>query len=450
MSPKTRAIVSVVFAAAFLATAPVVILLTSGFRYSWKKHRFEKTGIIQVTTVPTGAAVSLNGAPQRQTTPATFTDLLPDDYRVRIERHGYLPWEKTLEVRSGAITFASGVVLFADALPRNVAPGTMSAAAFTRDGGRTAFVRADDGSKEVAVLERGGGTPTVLGRLASSGGGDDALAWSPEGSRLLLTTTDEEGRPTVIQFETGDAPSSRVLHAGAAGDRLSARWSDDGALAVLVAPSGLFAIDARDGTVTPLVFTPGIRDAVILSRTVFLMRTEAAGTLLEKTSVDGGSRETVAALGPGAHRFAEAAGRHLVVADDRTGQMRVIDAGTGRLGEPFAGRAASWEDPGRPERLLVWSDVEIGIVDAERGTHTVLTRVGTPIGGSAWHPNGAVILYSTPSSIIALELDDREHRNAFELVRFTEVGAFAVDEAAGALRFHGAAGNRQGIFERDL
>ena len=72
MSPLFRKSVLALFALTFLVAAPLVILLTAGYRYSWKKNRFEKTGMIYVETEPRSVRVYLNGVPQKKTTPIGY------------------------------------------------------------------------------------------------------------------------------------------------------------------------------------------------------------------------------------------------------------------------------------------------------------------------------------------------------------------------------------------
>src|SRR5512142_2217515 len=186
MHARARTIITFLFVAAFLVTAPALILFTSGYRYNWKRQRIQKTGSIRVETEPPGAAAYLDGVIQRRVTPTSFSRLLPEDYRVRLEKPGYLSWEKTLEVRSGETTFATGIVLYKDALPRLVLGKAVALAAWDADGTDVAFV-ADDGQwQELAVL-KAGGEPVLLARFAKDAYADARIEWSPTGDAILFT-----------------------------------------------------------------------------------------------------------------------------------------------------------------------------------------------------------------------------------------------------------------------
>jgi hypothetical protein len=58
------------------------------------------TGSLAVESLPTGAAVSVNGKPSG-TTPLTLNDLPPGDYRVTLSMPGYRDFATTIRVVAG-------------------------------------------------------------------------------------------------------------------------------------------------------------------------------------------------------------------------------------------------------------------------------------------------------------------------------------------------------------
>ncbi|MEK9152253.1 MAG: PEGA domain-containing protein, partial [Patescibacteria group bacterium] len=104
MSIPVRKIFGFIIIAIFMVVAPAVLLTASGYRYNWKKNSIEKTGVIRIDSAPPGADVIINDRIQRRKTPSLVTALLPDAYRIRLKKNGYLSWEKTLEVASGRTT----------------------------------------------------------------------------------------------------------------------------------------------------------------------------------------------------------------------------------------------------------------------------------------------------------------------------------------------------------
>lgn len=446
MRPNVRIAITLLFVATFLVTAPIVLLVTSGYRYNWKRQRIQKTGLIQIETEPQGARVRLDGVLQKKTTPATLTRLLPQDYRVTVELPGFVPWEKTLEVRSGETAFATGIVLYRDALPRLVIDADVVAAAWNADGTDVAYLARVGELAEISV-SADGAAPRLLARVSLPEYANARLSWSPAGDAVLLDAT-SGGATNVVLFTVGDAEDTIAIHESFPKGALKAGWSDDGNRVAVTSADGAFAVDAADGSVAPILLGAGIQDLALRGRTSFVLRErlDADGrpeVVLETAS---GSPVTEKPFQPGTYRFLDVGGRRLLVADERRGRLHVIDTSSGAM-QSLDATGAAWSADGR--RLLAWNDFEISIVDTAGGVDLV-TRLGTTITRCAWSPEGDAVIVGGTATIMLVELDGRDRRNAHELIRFNDVGAFAVDPVANALRFIGTAGNRRGVYERDL
>lgn len=124
MTYRTRIGILIAFIIFFLATAPIVVLYTAGYRWNTKKGRPEKVGIIFVRARPSGSDIYLDGKLRSETTPTRLRNLLPDTYTITIGKNGYGTWTKRLQVSSGLTTFAEGVIIWKNATPEplTVAP----------------------------------------------------------------------------------------------------------------------------------------------------------------------------------------------------------------------------------------------------------------------------------------------------------------------------------------
>lgn len=84
--------------------AAVAIYAAKGYRPSGEKGKFfVGTGILSITSVPDQASIYLDG----HLTSATNTNInsLPaKKYKVKIDKEGYIPWEKEVEVREGFVS----------------------------------------------------------------------------------------------------------------------------------------------------------------------------------------------------------------------------------------------------------------------------------------------------------------------------------------------------------
>lgn len=117
MRTHSRHYLFLLFLFLFVIAAPATVLYTAGYRYSFEHRKILQTGLLSVESAPRGARLLLDDKLLREQTPAVIDDLLPGFHRIRLEKDGYLPWEKSLEVRSRQTTFAKNLVLFAQVTP---------------------------------------------------------------------------------------------------------------------------------------------------------------------------------------------------------------------------------------------------------------------------------------------------------------------------------------------
>jgi hypothetical protein len=174
MRYRTRIAILIGFIILFLATAPLVVLYTAGYRWNNKKLRPEKVGIIFVRSRPSSANIYLDGAKRKETTPTRLRDLLPDIHELRVAKEGYTSWSKDLPVESGLTTFAEGVILWKETPPEGV--GAAPAQALTAD--------------ELAALNR---ADQLTDRT-------DKTTFRSDGFEIWTENQDQSGRDTVTRL----------------------------------------------------------------------------------------------------------------------------------------------------------------------------------------------------------------------------------------------------------
>jgi dipeptidyl aminopeptidase/acylaminoacyl peptidase len=452
MSPRIRHTITALFLIGFVVTAPIVVLVTKGYGYNWHKGRLEKTGIIKLDSVPAGAKIYLNGVMQPKTTPNSLFRLLPEDYEISLSKTGYLPWTKTLRVKSGETTFVEDVILLKDTVPELLEAGDIAASTFSADGQETALLRRSPNWLELAVYRRKTGSSDLLARFELEKYSDSELHWSPNGDRLLLRADLADDGAELYLYPTASAEESKALHQVLPQDgRLTARWSTDGTMISAVTDRGVFTVDPESGAATPLLLAQDIDDAAIVGRDIYLTRTLTDGPTLEIMSVDHpGQPEKSAELPTGRYIFTDTNNNYLVLTDVKETKSLLYDRRSGTVVDSFDALHAAWEKPAGEGRLLLWNDFEIFIYDPSSKRTGLVTRVGAPLAGCAWHPAGADVIYAAPEGLFSIELDDRDNHNVFNLARFKDIGAFFIDMTGKTLRFVGTAGNQPGIYERPL
>ena len=116
MNKKIRTILFSILAISFLFIAPGTIFYAQGYRFDFEKMKFFQTGGIYVKVTPPQAKVFLNERFRDKTqlfsNALLIQNLLPEEYKIRIEKEGYFSWEKILEVQEKKVIDAKNIILF--------------------------------------------------------------------------------------------------------------------------------------------------------------------------------------------------------------------------------------------------------------------------------------------------------------------------------------------------
>lgn len=97
----------------------IVVLITAslllvrygqGYRFTFNKNNIQlsATGLIAVTSEPDGASIYIDNHLTSATN--TTVNLSPGDYTIRVEKEGYLPWQKQVKVQKEVVTQADATL----------------------------------------------------------------------------------------------------------------------------------------------------------------------------------------------------------------------------------------------------------------------------------------------------------------------------------------------------
>jgi hypothetical protein len=465
MTKPIRTTIFIAFALFFAVSAPLVALTTAGFRYNWKKHRIEKTGVLQLDSRPRGAKVMLNGGATDKTTPASIFRVLPEDYLVRMEKPGYFPWQKTLEVPSGGTAFARDVILYADSLPQLAYGATIEASAWNPDARAVALVvrDADGGRHAELYFPEGEGFVRVL-PWAIPAGATVRITFDPTGKAAIFDITAGPSRKVAVAYVddsgTNDALGARIRTIPLAATAV--HWSADGGTVTALEGKVLAIIDPTLGNDEEVRVPDGTRDALLSGKVVALLTKDSVppetaddGTLLKTLDTETGALTTVRNVCTRNQRCSLLAfdGKRILLLREENvigPHLSFTTLSAPHEEEEVSASAYRWEKIGDKGRLLLWNEFEVSVYDPDAKTKSLITRLGTPITAVAWDPRGNDVIVATADTITAIELDDRDVRNSYTLIRATRIDGFGISHDGSSLRFTGAIGGQNGVFEKAL
>lgn len=109
MKKRTRYSLLLVGFIFFLIVAPLIVFYATGVSYDFQNGRPVKTGILVANTDPSNASIYLDGK-LAGTSPLKERFISPGEHLVSIQKDGYFPWEKRLEIKPGKVTWITSEI----------------------------------------------------------------------------------------------------------------------------------------------------------------------------------------------------------------------------------------------------------------------------------------------------------------------------------------------------
>lgn len=94
----------------------VLVLFMLGYRFDRTARTIEQGGLLQLSSIPSGANLTINSARLGATT-STKTTLSPGQHAVTMARSGYTQWQKTIDLKRGSILWLNYARLIPTSLP---------------------------------------------------------------------------------------------------------------------------------------------------------------------------------------------------------------------------------------------------------------------------------------------------------------------------------------------
>jgi hypothetical protein len=278
---------------ALLVGLITTLLVAYGQEYSFdvKKWKFVRTGLVVIQSTPGSLPVTIDGRRLKKKT--TYREAHEaGSYTFELTRDGFYPWRKTLDVIVSEVTLVQYALLVprkptTAVLDRRVGVSLQTASedrhrwAYLVSGPEAGVYTLDIGGRPVRAFAPAAATPTLPAETVT------ALAWSEDGSRLLVTT------------KLGEAVTYRVMSAGG-GDvvNLTAKYKvaltglqfsgNDWRTLYFLSPEGLRRVGINDEAVSD-VLVAGLRQfKPVGGRVLYIMPTPVGTSLW---SLDGSRRQ---------------------------------------------------------------------------------------------------------------------------------------------------------------
>ncbi len=435
-----RRIVFYVSTGIFLVTAPLIIGYTAGYRYHFKQHRIVKTGGLFIATNPKDATIEINTTLRNETSPASILNLSPGDYRVRITKDGYWPWEKRLPVESERMTFANDIVLFKKEPPTLIKQAEITDTAITPRDNTILYRNGDDTLNEVwmqrgttsTLLWRSSGTPRTIGPMARAG-------------HVLMVDGITHG-PVLISPEKNTIPLD--LGTLVSPPFLNPLFDlNDQNIVYGIKKGTLTSINTKTRVVRPIANE--VRDYLPTKDGILVISEKKKPELLRIT---GTTITHLATLEPGATELSDPIGTLPAYWDSIRNETILLDLKKSDLAltTQLPGKIIASTNATDDTAVITATDREIWRTVLRSNRAELITRVSDPLVSTYLHPSGSIILYVTSDRVRAIELDDRDGRGIYDLANFDHIDATALSRDGANLLIAGTRDKQRGLWQLTL
>ncbi|HVM90677.1 MAG TPA: PEGA domain-containing protein [Verrucomicrobiae bacterium] len=419
-----------IFAIVFFTLAPALIFYTAGYRINPKKVTIERNGTLIADSVPGGAHIFLNGTDTKRVTPSSLLSLPPGPYDIRYEKDGFLPWEKTLELKAEQATFADQARLWLTGSPSHFSDDEPVALAADDDQSKAAALFPQADGWMVRVLD-GDGRTLVQGTLTElATTTQPRLRWNANGTGLILDQQDPKASDGWMDANTG---RGGLLPAG--------DYAWDGSLIVGMANGMRTTFDPRRGTFSREQLQAGL--AAQTDTFDLLVSTSTGDMTVRPHSI----LRRLYSLPHGTWTVDGTADSYTLLRHDDEWLAVARD------GQPENGLAdggpPTWNNAGKQDRGLLLNQNEVWLWTPGE-TPDLLLRQSTPFVSAVWHHAGSSAFIATQDRVFALELDDRGGgRNMTDLATgFTRIDAMTA--VGRSLLISGEKDGNRGLFLRAI
>jgi hypothetical protein len=400
MSKTFRLPIFLLFLLAFLITAPLVVLYTAGYRLDLSHGRIVHTAVLNISSVPRGANVLIDGEAYSDKTPSVIDTILPGEHLVSLEKDGYISWSKDISFDSREALVMGPVVLFLDDEAEVVEEISAISYSIEPNGAGLAYVSQESSWLEVWLQLKEDDGKKLLMRLPYDRMSNYSLDWSTDGQYLVL----ESAHGSLSELRIARADDGAVIEFDEPLSDVQEYWwnveEDHELFARIDDELRLFSLSSDEST--------GIAFSAerMISRDqqdIVLTKSNNRVALSFQT---GETASIITYLPLGDYEFVNGPDGLISLYESQHERLILID--TDNRDQPILLNedVVYWEWNSANNRLVYTSGFDIKIYDRDEHQSRTLTRLSYPITKLGWYPEGSVVLYQSDGFTTALNLEN--------------------------------------------
>jgi hypothetical protein len=443
MDKKIRLILFLTFLLAFLISAPLVVLYTAGYRLDLGAGQIVHTGVLNISSIPKGVSVYVDGVLQPDRSPAVFDTVYPGEHLITLEKEGYSSWEKTLEVVSRETTFIDRALLFLEDERQIEDRRGTQYSSVSPNRHTLAYIVQEGSWVELWVSDGLAQTERVLARLRDESGAEYEITWSESGAYLIL----EQNGATQNSITLIDLKKEATLDVHRILKQSSEFWWDawDDDLLYARLDGSLYQLDVNNTEDAELVEF----DAQALSFFYQPIALSMGSDRMVLSRYEDQTASIITYLPFGTYQFHNAPEGIALLKDVERHRIVLVDLWNSDQPILLNQEATSWHWSADGDRLVFTNGFDVEVYTRSSHTTSTLTRLSDMIQDVFWYPLGNAVVFVTDAQVVSIELDARDGHETLELLGGV-VGRAFIDPEGEWVFMLGADGEEVGIFSKRL
>ncbi|MFA5076363.1 MAG: PEGA domain-containing protein [Patescibacteria group bacterium] len=454
LSLRTRRVVYIIFILLFLATAPILVLYTAGYRYNFKKGEVQKTGSISIKAFPYDSEIyfeNVNQTGYRPDNTVRIVNLKPGEHEIKINKDGYYPWQKKVEIYSGTNTFVDKVILFKQNLPEQVINNKISLSQLAPDQGKIAYVATGQTSDQIYIFNYQNLQTTLVNQTNLK---INAVDWSENSAQLLLTTESDDY--LIYDLTKSKEPSDITTITNVSMDKVFWDKTNNYTLYGL-SGRAIYQINTLTKEYRIIHYFPSdtedtnISDFIAENKNLFYIQTTADGSYLNKIDLDQPKKPAARILKLARadnYQFYYNKNLTITILDTTKQKMYLIAPHFESIILEAEAKNFNWDS--KDKKLVYYNDFELYIYDLDTKNNKLITRFGQIIKRAYLIPKIEYIAFLVDNSLQIAELDERGKRNIIDLTKNEKVDDFYLDQSGENIYFPGQIGQSSGLYKINI
>lgn len=423
----------------FILLTSSISIYATGYQLNWRgqfrfNHLLVKTGTLAIDSLPTGANIYINEHLETNfslqkfknnnlSTPAKIKNLSPGEYNIRLEKDGYWPWEKKLNILAEQTTYAENINLFKKDSLLNIFECTCQEISLSPN---RRYLLLKQGKK---IIDLKNNQELVL----NLNGAIDQEQWLNKSNWILINSLlinlDDN---SIIDYQKIIGPEISQLYYDESNNRLYYEYKNS-----------LNYFDPKNNTSQSLLNGEYYLSYVIKNNTLFYLTENNKKTILKSFDLNSHEITATELVYSPKYKFLNDSVQWLSIYDQKNQSLYLLDTVTLKpVRETIKNyRGGVWL---QNDKLLYYTDFEIYLFDLKQNNKILINRIGEQITDLVWQAKNNYIIYATKTKLNTL---DFATSNIVNLLNAENISSIFLDLKNNTLYFTAKISDKSGMYK---